>query len=258
MVTQKEKADSFKNLHIKGSPLILFNIWDAGSARTIEQAGAKAIATGSWSVAAANGFDDGEKVPLELVLKNLERIVESVALPVTLDFEGGYATDLSELKENIEKVIATGAVGINFEDRIVRGDGLYAIEDQSARIEAIRKTAENASIPLFINARTDVFLKTYPAPHDETELAEAIRRAEAYAKAGASGLFAPGLRDTNLIKRLCEQCPVPVNIMVLPDTPPTKTLAQQGVARISYGPGPYRQMTEALKEAGRKVFSDPS
>lgn len=256
MITQKEKSVAFGELHIKGSPLILFNIWDAGSARTIEQAGAKAIATGSWSVAATNGFDDGEKIPLELVLANLERIVESVALPVTLDFEGGYATDLSELKENIKKVIAAGAVGINFEDRIIIGDGLQTIEDQSARLEAIRETAEKASIPLFINARTDVFLETYPAKHDETELAEAVRRAEAYAKAGASGLFAPGLRDTKLIKKLCEHSPVPVNIMVLPDTPPTKTLAQQGVARISYGAGPYRQMTEALKEAGRKAFSD--
>ena len=91
MTTQKEKAELFTSLHIKGAPLILFNIWDAGSARVIEQAGAKAIATGSWSVAAANGFDDGEKIPLEVVFANLERIVESVAVPVTLDFEGGYA-----------------------------------------------------------------------------------------------------------------------------------------------------------------------
>ena len=84
MSTQREKADLFRNLHVKGSPLILFNIWDAGSARTIEQAGAKAIATGSWSVAAANGFEDGEEIPLELALANLKRIVESVTLPVPL------------------------------------------------------------------------------------------------------------------------------------------------------------------------------
>lgn len=256
MVTQKEKADAFRKLHVKGSPLILFNIWDAGSARTIEQAGAKAIATGSWSVAAANGFEDGETIPLELVIENLERIVASVALPVTLDFEGGYTTDSSELKENIRKVIAAGAVGINFEDRIVGGDGLYTIEDQSGRIAAIHEASKEASIPFFINARTDVFLKTYPGEHDEVQLEEAVERAKAYTDAGASGLFAPGLRDTSLIKELCERSPIPVNIMVLPDTPPTKVLAQQGVARISYGAGPYRQMTEALKEAGRKAFSD--
>ena len=253
MGTQKEKADAFRSLHVKGSPVILFNIWDAGSARTIEQAGAKAIATGSWAVAAANGFDDGEKFPFESALKNLERIVATVSLPVTLDLEGGYTTDVSELKENIRRVIAAGAVGINFEDRIVGGDGLHAIEDQCARIEAIR---EAASIPLFINARTDVFLRTYPREHDQTELEEAVQRAKAYAEAGASGLFAPGLRDVNLIKELCERSPLPVNIMVLPDTPPSNILAQQGVARISHGAGPYRQVTEALKEAARKAFSD--
>ena len=138
MVTQKEKAEAFRNLHVKGSPVILFNIWDVGSARTIEQAGAKAIATGSWSVAAAHGYDDGENIPLALVLANTKRIVESVSLPVTLDFETGYATDLSGLKDNIRNVIAAGAIGINFEDRIIDADELQSIADQSARIAAIR------------------------------------------------------------------------------------------------------------------------
>ncbi len=118
-MNQKEKAEAFKSLHVKGWPVILFNIWDAGSARTVEQAGAKAIATGSWSVAAAHGFDDGEQMPLPLLLANIKRIVDSVAIPVTLDFETGYATDLSDLKENIRNVLAAGAIGINFEDRII-------------------------------------------------------------------------------------------------------------------------------------------
>jgi len=255
MSTQKEKAELFKSLHIKGAPLILFNIWDAGSARVIEQAGAKAIATGSWSVAAANGFDDGEKIPIELVFANLERIVASVSVPVTLDFEGGYATNVDELKENIRNLIAAGGIGLNFEDRIVAGGGLHSIEDQSARIKAIREAAETANIPLYINARTDVFLQTYPAANDEAQLEQALQRAEAYAKAGASGLFAPGLRDPNLINKLCESSPLPVNIMVLPDTPTTKTMAELGVARISYGASPYRQMMAALKEAGEKALS---
>ena len=258
MSTQKEKADSFKSLHVKGSPVILFNVWDAGSARAIEQAGAKAIATGSWSVAAANGFEDGEKLPLELVFANLERIVRSVALPVTLDFEGGYASKPAELKENITRLIAAGGIGINFEDRIVGGGGLYSSEDQSARIAAIREAADATGVPLFINARTDVFLQTYPAENDETQLAEALRRARDYAGAGASGLFVPGLRDPNLIEKLCSNSPLAVNIMVLPDTPPTKTMAELGVARISHGAGPYRQMIQALKEAAQKVFSEIS
>jgi 2-methylisocitrate lyase-like PEP mutase family enzyme len=256
MTTQRERAEIFRDLHIKGNPLILFNIWDAGSAKSIEDAGAKAIATGSWSVAAANGFDDGEKLPFDFALANLERIVDSVDAPVTFDLEGGYATSHSELQANITRVIAAGAVGINFEDQIIDGEGLYGIEAQSARIQVIRETAEKASVPFFINARTDVFLRTYPAKHDEAQLDEAVRRAEAYAKAGASGLFSPGLRDTKLIKKLCELSPLPLNIMVLPDTPPFQTLAQLGVARISYGAGPYLQMSEGVKEAARKAFSD--
>lgn len=255
MTTQREKAELFNSLHIKGEPLILFNIWDAGSARAIEQAGAKAIATGSWSVAAAQGFEDGEKIPIELVFANLERIVRSVALPVTLDFEGGYATNIADLKANITNLIAAGGIGLNFEDRIVGGGGLHSIEDQSARIKAIREAAETAGVPLYINARTDVFLQTYPAENDEAQLQQALERAKAYAKAGASGLFAPGLRDPNLIKKLCDDQSLPVNIMVLPDTPPTQTMAALGVARISYGASPYRQMIAALKEAGEKAFT---
>ena len=255
-MNQKEKAEAFKSLHVKGAPVILYNIWDAGSARTLEQAGAKAIATGSWSVAAAYGFDDGEAIPLELVLTNIKRIVESVALPVTLDFETGYATDLPGVKENIRNVIAAGAIGINFEDRVMGGRELQTIEDQSARVKAIREAADETSIPLFINARTDVFLKTYPAQHNESELEESLRRGDAYAEAGASGLFAPGLRDPELIEKLCERSPLPVNILVLPDTPPAKTMAQLGVARISHGAAPYRQMSAALIEAAQKAFAD--
>jgi 2-methylisocitrate lyase-like PEP mutase family enzyme len=256
MATQKEQADLFKSLHVKGSPVILFNIWDPWSARTVEQAGAKAIATGSWSVAAANGFTDGEALPLELAIANAEKIVSSVSVPVTLDFEGGYATRLTELKENIKMVLGSGVVGINFEDQVVGGEGLYSIEEQAARIAAIRETAEDDSIPLYINARTDVFLKTYPAKDTEEQLEETMRRADAYAAAGASGLFVPGLRDVGLIKSLCERTTLPVNVMMLPDAPPTKTLAQQGVARISYGPIPYRQMTAALQNAAQKAFAE--
>jgi 2-methylisocitrate lyase-like PEP mutase family enzyme len=112
-----------------------------------------------------------------------------------------------------------------------------------------------ASIPIFINARTDIFLKATPANHNDSHLEEAVRRAYAYAESGASGFFAPGLSDTELIEKLCVRSPIPVNIMVLPYTPTSKQLAQLGVARISYGPGPYRQVMDVLKEAGRKALS---
>lgn len=258
MTIQREKADLFNELHIKGDPLIPFNVWDAGSARAIQDAGAQAIATGSWSVAAANGYADGEQLSLEIAMTNLERIVATVDLPVTMDFEGGYATDVTKLQENVARVIDAGAVGINFEDQVVGGEGLYSVEDQSRRIAAVREAAEKKSIPLFISARTDVFLKTYPAIHAYEQLDEVLERASAYSQSGASGLFAPGLRDPALIKKLCDSSDLPVNIMVLGDTPSNKELAELGVARISYGPGPCRQMIEALKDAGRAAFSSLS
>lgn len=255
MTTQAQQAEQFASLHTPADPLILFNIWDAGSARAMAETGAKAIATGSWSVAAAYGYSDGEQIPLELVIDNLQRIVAAVDLPATLDFEGGYAAAPAALQANARRVIEAGAIGINFEDQIVGGQGLYPIEDQSARVAAVREAAERAGVRLFINARTDIFLKASPATHNASHLEEAIRRAQAYAASGASGFFAPGLAQPELIHTLCAEVPLPVNILMRPNGPATTALAELGVARISYGPGPYRQMMEALKQAGRQALA---
>jgi 2-methylisocitrate lyase-like PEP mutase family enzyme len=254
MATQKEKAHLFSELHVKGDPVIIFNVWDAGTAKVVANAGAKAIATGSYAVAAANGFPDGEDIPLDLVLENLKRISTSVELPVSLDFEGGYATDPDGLSKNIELVIKSGAIGINFEDRIVKGEGLYSIDDQSERIRAIRQAATKAEVPLFINARSDVVLPLDSAEHNEKHLDELIERAAAYAEAGASGFFAPGLVNPDFIGKLCEASVLPVNILVWPGAPSSSQLADLGVARISYGGGTYRIAMEAFKSAGRNAF----
>lgn len=253
--TQTDQANLFKSLHQKGEPLILFNVWDAGSALAMQEIGAKAIGTGSWSVAAAQGYADGQQLPFDMAMTNAKRIVATVDVPVTIDLEGGYADSPDELRESVSAVIKCGAVGINFEDQIVGGTGLYSIEGQRARIESIREASEQVAIPLFINARTDIFLKAQPATHNDEHLEEAIRRATVYAEAGASGFFAPGLRKAEYIERLCEASPLPVNILVMPDVPPSKQLASLGVARISYGPGPYRLVMETLKEAGRKALA---
>lgn len=252
---QIDKANLFTSLHRKGNPLILFNIWDAGSARAVAEAGAKAIATGSWSVAAAQGYSDGEKLPLDFAIENIRRIAGAVDLPVTLDFEGGYAESPEDLRTNIGRVIDAGAVGINFEDQVVGGEYLYPIEKQAERIRAIRAAANESGVPLFINARTDVFIKTLPDPETEEQLDQALERAAAYAEAGASGLFAPGLRDAEMIGQLCERSSLPVNIFVIPRVPSNNELAALGVARISYGPGPYRKMIEWLRAAASEVLA---
>lgn len=257
MTTQPEQAHRLRNLHVKGDPLLLFNIWDPGSARAIQKAGAKVLATGSWAVAAAHGYEDGESLPFDLVLGNLERIIRHTHLPVTIDIEGGYGRTPAQLRDNIRKVIEAGAVGVNFEDQVIGTDELYSISKQIDRIRAVREAAEQASIPIFINARTDLFFKSGSGQSDEL-LDDALQRVAAYTKAGADGCFVPGLRNARLIERLCKESPIPVNIMIMPDTPTPAQLAGLGVARISYGPGPYCKAMDAVKTECAEVLSSLS
>jgi 2-methylisocitrate lyase-like PEP mutase family enzyme len=254
VINQHQQAVAFGQLHRKGDPVILFNIWDAGSAKAIAAMGAKAVATGSASVAMALGYKDGEEVPFSLVVENAQRIARSVNVPVSIDLESGYAEDPTQVAENVRQVMAVGVVGINFEDQIINGEGLYTIEAQCARIAAIRKMANDEGVPLFINARTDIFLKIPPEKHTAQHLEEALQRAAAYGLAGASGFFAPGLLNAQFIGQLCAACQLPVNIMVYPEVPSPKVLGALGVARISYGPRPYRQMITWLKSAGQEAL----
>ena len=240
------KSAQFRTMHVKGDPLVLYNIWDAGGARTVEKAGAKAIATGSWSMAAAHGFADGETIPLDLVAQLVERIAVSVDLPLTVDFESGYAAAPDEVAENVRRIIRAGAIGINFEDQIVQGDGLLSIQDQVQRIKAVRSAAEQEGVDLFINARTDLFLASDPSEH-EGLVDEAIRREAAYKDAGANGFFIPGIDATRLIKRIVDAVSLPVNVMMMGNLTSIRDVAQTGVSRVSYGPGPYRSAQSDLK-----------
>ena len=246
---QIKKADEFAALHVKGEPVILYNAWDAGSAKAIIGAGAKAIATSSWSVAAALGYEDGEDLPLSLAEHIVRGIVANVDVPVTVDFEGGYSDNDQMLASNITKLLELGVIGINFEDRVVKGRGLYSIDRQAKRIVAIRQAAEQKGIPFFINARTDVFLG------NGGDVEEALRRAHAYAAAGASGFFTPGVTDPALIHRIAEEAELPVNVMVMEGVPSNDKLAKLGVARVSYGPIPYIETMEALQRRADKLFS---
>ncbi len=255
MPTHQENTSRFRAWHISGDPIILYNIWDAGSAKAVASSGAKALATGSAPVAMAQGFSDGEQMPLDLALDNIRRIITAVDLPVTMDLEGGYGVETDAVAKTVSRAIATGIVGFNFEDQIVGGDGLHDINTQSRRIKAARNAADLDSASPFLNARTDIFLKAKPDTHSEAMLDDAIERAHAYEQAGADGFFAPGLADEKLIATLCEKINLPVNIIALPHVPPNDKLCELGVARISYGPVPYRQMIKALGEAAAKTFA---
>ena len=252
-MTRSERFRAFAALHVPGDPVILFNIWDPGSAKAVASAGARAIATGSASVAAANGFTDAEGLPIGLALANAARIVEAVDLPVTVDFEGAYAVDPEGVAANMKRLAATGAIGCNFEDQVVGGEGLHTIEAQAARIKAARMAV---GADFFVNARTDIFLKAKAQEHDQAKVEAAIERAKAYADAGASGFFAPGLADLALLERLCAASPLPVNFMAWPGSPTAADVAATGVARVSHGPFPHTAAMKALEEAARGALGE--
>lgn len=239
----------FRDLHVPGAPLVLYNVWDAGSAKAVARAGARAIATGSWSVAAAQGYDDGEALPLPLALQIAARIAVSVPLPVSVDFEGGYAVAPDEVAANVAALLDTGAVGLNFEDQIIGGQGLHPIADQAARVAAVANACAGRA---FVNARTDVFLQAGPDADPAALLDEALARGAAYANAGADGFFVPGLRDPEAIRTISAAVPLPVNVMAPRLDTEIAALAALGVARVSFGPHPYRAMLADVENAASR------
>jgi len=242
------KFETFAALHVPGDPVVLYNIWDVGSAQAVIAAGAKALATGSHPVADANGFPDGEKVPIDFALANARRIADAVGVPLTVDFESAYSTDPRQAGDNVALLAKTGAVGCNFEDQVIGGEGVHPLDQQCRRIEAIRRAVGDA---FFINARTDLFLKV--EQRDDGLVDQVIERGKAFADAGASGFFVPRLADPRQIERVVREVALPLNVIAFPGAPAKSVWAGAGVARISHGPFPHRalmaQLTEAAKAA---------
>ena len=245
------KFQTFAALHVPGDPVILYNIWDVGSALAVVKAGAKALATGSHPVGDASGFGDAHQVPLDYVFANARRIVDAVdPLPLTVDFEGAYSTDPDEGGRNVARLAETGAVGCNFEDQVVGGEGIHPLELQVQRIAAIRRAVGDN---FFINARTDLFLKTQI--YDDALIDQVVERGKAFADAGASGFFVPRLADPRQIERVVREVPLPLNVIAFPGAPPKAEWAAAGVARISHGPFPHRALMAQLEEAARAAIN---
>jgi 2-methylisocitrate lyase-like PEP mutase family enzyme len=244
------KFETFAALHVPGDPVVLYNIWDAGSARAVAAAGAKALATGSHPVGDASGFGDGQMVPLDFVFANAGRIMAAVDLPLTVDFEGAYSDDPGQGAANVAALAATGAVGCNFEDQVIGGEGVHPLKHQAKRVEAIRKAVGDA---FFINARTDLFLKTQA--HDPALVDEVIERGKAFADAGASGFFVPRMADARQIEKVVKEVPLPLNLIAFPGAPSKREWANAGVARISHGPFPHRALMATLEEMAKAAIA---
>lgn len=239
MPARPNDATLFHSLH--KDFLLLPNVWDAASARVVEEAGAKAIATSSAAVAWSHGFADGHHFPPAKLITAVEEIARITSLPITCDAEGGYSDDPKQAAENVMSFIGAGAVGINLED------GSEPHDLHLRKIEAIRAAAERAGVNLFINARTDVYLKQLvPA---EQAVAECLRRAKAIKDAGASGLFTPGIVAHDDIKAVAEGASLPLNVMARPNLPAAAELRALGVKRLSAATATFNAAMAGLRDA---------
>ncbi|BBK38003.1 hypothetical protein STAQ_30810 [Allostella sp. ATCC 35155] len=221
------QAEALHALHAPGQFLILANAWDAGSARLIESLGAPAVATTSSGVSWARGYGDGHALPIPTLLATIADMARVVRVPLTTDIEGGFSDDPVAVGRLVGEVIAAGAVGINLED------GTGDPQRFAAKIAAAREAAAAAGVRVFVNARTDVFLRGL-APAGE-QVGEVLRRAAIYQAAGADGLFVPGAKLPDDIAMIAAGTPLPLNIMAQPGVPPAARLRELGARRLSAG-----------------------
>ncbi len=253
--TQRAKAEAFRAMHDRSRILVLPNAWDAMSARVIEEAGARAIATTSAGVAFSVGYSDGEAIPRDEMIAAIARIARVVTVPVSADIESGFANDTRELAETIRRVIDAGAVGINLEDQVHdRSRRLYDLEVAVERVRAAREVAEATGAPLVINARTDVYLLGVGEP--ETRFEHAVRRANAYRKAGADCLFVPAVGSRADIERLVPALEGPLNLLSIPGLPTVPELERLGVARLSLGTKLTLDAMSVLKKSVTDLLSN--
>ncbi|MEU8516818.1 isocitrate lyase/phosphoenolpyruvate mutase family protein [Kitasatospora sp. NPDC048722] len=251
MTSQHDSAELFHALHDAAAPLALANAWDAASARLVEAAGARAVATTSAGVAWGLGAADGNRLDREQAVALIGRVVDAVSVPVTADIESGFGATPAEVADTVARVIGVGAVGINIEDGFpVDGQVVRPVADQCGRLAAARAAADEAGVRLYVNARVDTYL--FGAGPEETRLQETLDRARAYLDAGASGIFVPGVTDVDVVAALAAGIPAPLNILAGPGAPSVAELSKLGVARVSLGSA----VAEAAYAVVRRVAAE--
>ena len=249
--TQRERAARFRALHGGPEILLLCNVWDAASARVVEEAGFPTVATTSAGVAWSLGYADGEHAPFEDVVAVVRRVVGAVGVPVSADIEAGFGETPGQAARSCLAVLEAGAVGVNLEDGTAGKERLVPIPLQCEKIRAAKEAAAGAGKDLVINARTDVFLDEIGDP--ATRFEEAVGRSNAFRAAGADCLFVPGVTDEATIARLVEAIDGPVNILAEPQSPPVATLSRLRVARVSLGSGAARAALGHLRRVAREL-----
>lgn len=233
---QAEKARIFQQLHHSSELLVLPNAWDCVSAKLFEEAGFPAIATTSSGISWSCGYKDGEHIPPKLMKEVLGRMAQCVEVPVTADIEGAYFhDDLNAFSNYIKGIVQVGVVGINLEDIHAAKEGLNDLDHQIEKIKIARKAGEEMGVHLFINARTDAMDLPETSLREKTIIA--LKRAEAYQKAGADGIFVPFVDNIDTVEKLKTGIELPLNILAHANLP-VKKLKEFGVNRVSVGSKP--------------------
>ena len=244
----KVKAELLRDLH-HGELLVLPNAWDAASAAVVAGAGGRAVATASAAISAVLGYPDGEGAPWQEMFAAAGRVVRAVQVPVTVDAEAGYGLEPREL---VDRLLEIGAVGCNLEDTDHRAGRLAEAGAHAEWLASVRSAADDAGVPLVLNARVDTFLPGSAVPEPE-RVAETVRRGRLYRDAGADCLYPIGVRRRDDLARLVDELPGPVNGNTGEELD-LATLRELGVARVSYGPSFYRRALADFEVSVRTIL----
>ena len=244
MTSHPGLAEQFLALHHQGSPLLLANVWDVGSARLIASLGFDALATTSAGHAGTMGRHDG-KLDRDEALAHARLLSSATSLPVSADLENCFADSPEGVAETIRLAGETGLAGASIEDFTGNPeDPIYPQDLAAARVEAAAKTAQHVGIVL--TARCENHIR------NRQDLDDTIQRLQAYQAAGAHVAYAPGLSNLKDIRRVTESVEIPVNVLSVPGGPNVAELASAGVARISVGSAFFNVAMNALAAAARE------
>lgn len=246
-------AAEFKALHHSGESLILANVWDAVSAKIIENSGFPALATSSAGVAWAMGYKDGEKIPPNLMIESISRMARTINIPLSADIEGGYYRDnLEQFSEFIEQVIEAGAIGVNLEDGHAHSENLTPTDFQCEVIHAAKEAGRKKGIDLFVNARTDAMVLSKSL---DERIQISIEKAHAFEAAGADCVFVPFISELEAVIQLKQNINLPLNILIS-KTLDVKQLKALKVERISTGSRPLMALMNRLNRIGETLKNE--
>lgn len=246
--------DTFKKLHNQDTALLLGNVWNTQSALTFQKLGFQAIGTSSAAIAASLGYEDGEKMPFEDLLRIVKNIQAKIEIPLTVDIESGYSRNTSDIIDNIISLQKLGVVGINIEDSITIAEReIVDAQEFAKKIHSIKSYLSNNNIDLFLNVRTDFYIMGLANPLEET-----LKRIKIYEQNGADGIFVPGIVTEDEIQKIVAFTTLPINVMCMPGLPDFNHLQKLGVKRISMGPFLYSAMVNQVENTINKITADQS